>query len=105
MTRADLHTTQWKKTRLAVLNRDDWVCAYCNRDLLLLPAMQRTADHVIPTSAGGTSEMHNLVACCKECNSRKQDRVLVRQNWYNEHWLPKMTGSRRVEEDEDENAI
>jgi len=33
-------------------------------------------DHVVPESAGGTSEPENIVLACKPCNSSKRDKHL-----------------------------
>ena len=58
----------YKKRRLAVLNRDNWVCFYCGSD-----ATQ--ADHVIPISGqGDPMDLDNMVACCKRCNTSKGNR-------------------------------
>ena len=34
-----------------------------------------TIDHYLPRSAGGPTEIFNLVACCRRCNKEKHDRV------------------------------
>lgn len=34
----------------------------------VVPPDAATVDHVIPTSAGGTNAMSNLVTACPECN-------------------------------------
>ena len=58
----------YKKQRLKVLHRDNWVCFYCSGD-----ATQ--ADHVIPISRGGDPmSMDNMVASCKKCNIAKGAR-------------------------------
>ena len=55
-------------TRRAVFARDGWVCQYCGR-----PA--ENVDHVIPRSKGGTHTWDNVVAACRRCNSRKENRT------------------------------
>jgi len=61
-------TSQWKKIRLQVLDRDGWVCAYCGR-----PA--NTADHIYPRVQGGDMwALDNLQSLCKSCNSSKGSR-------------------------------
>lgn len=70
----------WQKLRLAVLERDHYICAYCGREA-------NEADHIIPVNAGGKDEMGNLVAACKPCNGRKQDRIMARMDWYHKDWL------------------
>ena len=44
-------------------------CYYCG--LQTSPA-QLTMDHVVPLVRGGLSTKNNLVACCKECNTKKK---------------------------------
>jgi len=44
------------------------ICAYCNK---VIPQAQRTNDHIIPQCAGGSSELHNIVICCQDCNCQK----------------------------------
>lgn len=70
----------WQAIRLACLERDGYVCAYCGREA-------NEADHVIPVAAGGKDELSNLVASCKPCNGRKSDRMIVRLDWVNRSWL------------------
>ena len=55
---------QWKKQRLRVLRRDNYVCRYCN-------GVANEADHVIPKVKGGDDSLDNLVAACRICNNRK----------------------------------
>jgi 5-methylcytosine-specific restriction endonuclease McrA len=55
-------------TRRAVFARDLGVCQYCGG-----PA--ENLDHVIPRSKGGLHEWENVVASCRRCNARKEDRT------------------------------
>jgi 5-methylcytosine-specific restriction endonuclease McrA len=55
-------------TRRAVFARDAWSCQYCGR-----PA--ENLDHVIPRSRGGRHSWENVVASCRRCNSRKENRL------------------------------
>src|ERR671924_1625876 len=55
-------------TRRAVFARDEWTCQYCGR-----PA--ENVDHVIPRSRGGEHVWENVVAACRRCNSRKENRL------------------------------
>ena len=58
----------YRLRRVAVLNRDGWICYYCGGD-----ATQ--ADHVIPISRGGDPmSLENMVASCKRCNVSKGNR-------------------------------
>jgi 5-methylcytosine-specific restriction endonuclease McrA len=79
--RADLRTGEWKRKREYVLQRDGRVCAMnCGREA-------DTVDHIEPVSKGGTSDLGNLVAMCRTCNSRKGDRLMPpRQDWANSRW-------------------
>jgi 5-methylcytosine-specific restriction endonuclease McrA len=55
--------------RRAVFARDGHRCQYCG-------AAAENLDHVIPRSKGGPHSWENVVAACRPCNSRKQDRFL-----------------------------
>lgn len=55
-------------TRRAVFARDDWRCQYCGQ-----PA--ENLDHVVPRSRGGAHTWDNVVAACRRCNSRKENRL------------------------------
>ena len=54
-------------TRRAVFARDDWTCQYCGRTA-------ENVDHVIPRSRGGTHTWENVVASCRRCNAKKENR-------------------------------
>lgn len=56
-------------TRRAVFARDDWSCQYCGR-------AAENVDHVVPRSRGGEHVWENVVASCRACNSRKENRLL-----------------------------
>ena len=56
-------------TRRAVFARDGWACQYCGRTA-------ENVDHVIPRSRGGTHTWDNVVAACRRCNSRKENRLV-----------------------------
>jgi 5-methylcytosine-specific restriction endonuclease McrA len=62
------NSTQWKKLRLRILNRDGWICFWCGSEA-------NTCDHVIPVARGGSDDPDNLVAACKRCNFSRQDRL------------------------------
>lgn len=55
-------------TRRAVFARDHWSCQYCGH-----PA--ENVDHVVPRSKGGPHSWDNVVAACRRCNSRKENRL------------------------------
>jgi 5-methylcytosine-specific restriction endonuclease McrA len=56
-------------TRRAVFARDGWSCQYCG-------AAAENLDHVVPRSKGGTHTWDNVVAACRRCNSRKENRLI-----------------------------
>lgn len=55
-------------SRRAVLVRDNFECQYCGRTA-------ENVDHVIPRSRGGGHSWDNVVAACRPCNSRKENRL------------------------------
>lgn len=61
-------------TRRALLARDNHRCAYC-------AGKADTIDHVIPRARGGANVWENVVAACKPCNNRKDDRLLDELGW------------------------
>lgn len=56
-------------TKRAVFMRDNNICQYCG-------AAAENIDHVVPRSRGGAHEWENVVASCKKCNSKKENRAL-----------------------------
>ena len=56
--------------RTAVLQRDDNRCVYCNRK------GKMELDHAVPKSQGGPDRYDNLLASCRNCNRRKDNRSL-----------------------------
>jgi 5-methylcytosine-specific restriction endonuclease McrA len=56
-------------TRRAVFARDEWTCQYCG-------AVAENLDHVVPRSRGGSHTWDNVVAACRRCNSRKENRLI-----------------------------
>jgi len=54
-------------SRRAVFVRDNFECQYCGR-------AAENVDHVIPKSKGGGHTWDNVVAACRPCNSRKENR-------------------------------
>jgi 5-methylcytosine-specific restriction endonuclease McrA len=55
-------------SRRAVFIRDNYECQYCGR-------AAENVDHVIPRSRGGAHTWDNVVASCRPCNSRKENRA------------------------------
>jgi 5-methylcytosine-specific restriction endonuclease McrA len=59
-----------KKT---IWSRDGGKCQYCSRTV---PEAKGTLDHVLPKSKGGTTDFHNIVLSCYNCNSKKGHQTL-----------------------------
>jgi len=55
-------------SRRAVFVRDGFSCQYCGEQA-------ENVDHVNPRSRGGTHTWENVVACCRKCNTRKENRL------------------------------
>lgn len=55
-------------SRRAVLVRDGFECQYCG-------SRAENVDHVLPRSKGGTHTWENVVACCRRCNAKKENRL------------------------------
>ena len=54
--------------RRTVFARDSSRCQYCG-------SAAENLDHVIPRSKGGPHTWENVVAACRRCNTRKEDRL------------------------------
>ena len=59
-----LRDSQWWKNL-----RGNGLCYYCRKRF---PPKELTMDHIVPIIRGGMSSKSNVVACCKDCNSRKK---------------------------------
>jgi len=55
----------WQRKRAAGL------CHHCGQ----FPARDLTMDHLVPIIRGGKSTKGNLVASCKDCNSRRKHEL------------------------------
>jgi len=55
-----------------ILRRDGYTCQYCARR-----GEKLTVDHIVPRSRGGQHTWENVVASCRACNARKEDRLLA----------------------------
>jgi len=60
----DLRKTRWWRQKIG-----SGRCHYCGK---VVPPAQLTMDHVVPLARGGQSVKGNIVACCKDCNSKKK---------------------------------
>ena len=55
-----------------LLRRDDNECQYCGKNL---SRSSLTMDHVLPECRGGKRTWKNIVAACKECNNKKDNKT------------------------------
>ena len=66
-----LRKSRWWQQKLSI-----GLCYYCGK---LFSSKDLTMDHVVPLARGGRSSKDNLVASCKECNTKK--RTLLPLEW------------------------
>jgi len=59
-------------SKRAIFVRDHFECQYCGVRVTMKTG---TRDHVIPRSRGGPDTLTNIVAACRLCNFRKDDRT------------------------------
>lgn len=59
----------------AVLRRDNHECGYCTK------RKGTTVDHIVPRSRGGKHEWMNVIASCRPCNAKKDDKLLSEIGW------------------------
>jgi 5-methylcytosine-specific restriction endonuclease McrA len=69
-----LKDEDWIPLRMAILQRDGFVCEYCGVEGE--DNAKWCVDHVVPLSRGGSNEPDNLVACCFPCNASKSDKLV-----------------------------
>lgn len=70
----DLRQSQWWKNL-----RGRGECYYCHTRV---PPKELTMDHIVPIVRGGTSNKSNIVACCKDCNSKKKHMLPIEWQEY-----------------------
>lgn len=62
-----------KRVRFEVFKRDSFKCQYCGRSA---PDVILHADHILPKSEGGASDLMNLITACSDCNLGKSNKKL-----------------------------
>ena len=72
-----LRKSRWWQRKLAA-----GICYYCRE---IYEPKDLTMDHIIPLARGGRSTKDNLVACCKECNTRKKTLLPIEWEEYMEN--------------------
>ena len=66
-----MSSSKTKTNRLKVVwKKTNGVCAHCGK---AASGTNRTIDHFIPRSKGGTFDMRNLIPLCKDCNKAKSN--------------------------------
>ena len=78
-----------KCNRTNVIWRDKNTCQYCGN---IFFNAQLTMDHVYPKSKGGQKTWTNIVAACKSCNSKKDNKTLSTSGMQllNQPYIPKI---------------
>ena len=64
-----LQSTEWKRLRLEILQRDQYTCYMCGGEA-------GEIDHILPRSRNGSDEPENLAAACRRCNNAKSGKVV-----------------------------
>lgn len=54
--------------------RDNYTCQYCGE-------FGDTVDHIFPKSRGGPNTWGNLCVACRDCNGKKDDKLLEELGW------------------------
>ena len=79
---------RWKKFRQDYIKQHKpQECEACNKPV---NGFDLTLDHITPlTKAGGVGAFDeaNIVVLCRSCNSRKNNRLLMRQNYANKELI------------------
>jgi hypothetical protein len=66
--------SSWAEIVQAVQARAGGRCEYCRMHQALQGATFHV-EHIMPSSRGGASDLHNLAWSCPGCNLRKSDRI------------------------------
>lgn len=62
-----------------ILSKSHGRCCHCGKKISV--GKDFTVEHVIPLSKGGTNNISNIVALCKDCNDAKQDRIIEPEDY------------------------
>lgn len=61
-----------KQKKKVVKNRDNHTCQICEE---IFPENELEVDHIFPHSIGGSNQITNLMALCRQCNKNKTNRL------------------------------
>lgn len=64
-----------KEIRQLVYNKCNRHCAYCGCEL---EYKDMQVDHVLAVGRGGSSDIHNLLTACRQCNYDKHEMTIER---------------------------
>jgi hypothetical protein len=62
-----------KKFRQSIYEAWNYECGYCGEEATSL-------DHIVPRFKSGSSNRHNLLPCCRRCNTNKGSNEM--KDWY-----------------------
>jgi len=90
----------WPATREYVLKRDNFECGDCG--VSIAPSRERSAEvhHKTPVSEGGSDDLSNLVALCRDCHLKRHRQDDVRESTQpmtNKDTVETTVGSKVVE--------
>ena len=85
---------QWARLRLNILERDNYLCKYCDAINIVTPA--KTVDHIRPVEAFPEykSDIGNLAVICYSCHRAKTD---WEQGYYGTGQGNKLTGAKPID--------
>lgn len=72
----ELRKTSWWHRKISA-----GVCYFCAKQF---SPKELTMDHLTPLARGGQSTKGNIVAACKECNTKKRSMLPIEWNEYME---------------------
>jgi 5-methylcytosine-specific restriction endonuclease McrA len=81
------NSKDWKDARANAKRILEPRCVVCHKEL---EDNDWTIDHITPPSMTGgipDNSLENLQSMCRSCNSKKQDKTLVRTDWRNPKWF------------------
>ncbi|MBO5388564.1 MAG: HNH endonuclease [Lachnospiraceae bacterium] len=77
------HSIDRFEIRKSLYDKEDGKCYICGRQMTLSKNTEKfsnidaTIDHIIPLAKGGTNDISNCAACCRQCNKLKSDMILT----------------------------